>query len=139
MKVSLIEKGKWHNYLQVSELHKINGENLLVSFKLKENPSGCGSYILHDWKSTTCQEIENIVKTLEKFKEKLKKRQLKPDNANHSYFTSDIGMIQTVVGSTYVDNPFSKALLEVGFKDIISYKNPRHNNKLQHLYLWKKI
>lgn len=101
---------------------------------LVNNNSGCGSMILQGWARCSTQDLEEFKEFLEDIKNQDFSNMRKQYG---NYFDKlDIGMIQTVAGENYYNNPNLEILKNLGFKEVMEYPNPRHNNEKQKLYIW---
>lgn len=129
-----IEKNKnsdlyenWHTNIKV-----VNNRDEIY---LSNNPSGCGQMILHGWaywnnNETLKESLEYILDIIQNNNGEIK---------NIDYFNRlDIGSIITTAGQSYYNTEKLSILEEVGFEQISQYKNPRHNNDTQRLYIWTK-
>lgn len=127
MEIKYIEYKNWHPKFKL--IHK----NFNCVFT--NNPGGCGSMILHHWSNSHNEPVEEIQEALEYVIDIIKNKKGIHDSLNHQRI--DVGMIQTIVGQTYYNTNFVKAIRKVGFKRMSTYKNPRHgSNYTQRLYIW---
>lgn len=106
------------------------------SIHLKNNPSGCGSYILHGWYSCATDKLKILLDVLDEI---LKSRKIDKEkyNIKENPYTvlgdAEVGMIQTVAGDLIYKTTQYKALENFGFKTIIEYTNHRHGDSKQRL------
>lgn len=119
-----VDRYKWHSEIVIN--------NCLI---LVNNNSGCGSMILQGWIDCSTQDLEEFREFLEDIKNQ-DFSNMKKQYGN--YFNKlDIGMIQTVAGEDYYNDPGLKMLEELGFKEVAEYPNPRHGStSKQKLYIW---
>jgi hypothetical protein len=130
MKLKKIKGNSWHPTVNI-----LNDDNEIIC-TLNENPSGCGSMILTGW---VYSDPLMLKKAMSELIEKLKSNSFNFNSDEVFNIKLDIGAITTVAGQNFYGDdihPSLNILIELGFKEVSEYNNPRHGNYKQKLYIW---
>lgn len=128
MEITNIKQETWHPQFTIK-----SGD---FNCTLKSNPGGCGSLLLYGWSGGGTKD--NIIDGLTELLKIISNKNgfIKEGDYGKKI---DVGAISTVVGKRYYGKEFEQAILQVGFKEVAIYPNPRHGKGYtQKFYIWTK-